>query len=145
MEPLDLSVHPPRRPHDRLDGLLMMPRTIDKMRAFLPGGNPGAYKIEGFSTRLCDIIGVDPEELQAVVAKASTEEDVAGWLRQHADVSKYKEANDYFLNRSLEDILPENRERFSRNYPHHREAPSNKMIDIVAHDDEVSFGTVRRG
>jgi len=141
MEPLDLSVRPPRRPHDRLDGLMMLPRTIDKMRALLPGGNPGAYKIEGFSTTLCELIGVSPDELQAEVARASSEAEVAQWLREHADVSKYATANEYFTNRSVHDVKPENRERFQKNYPHQRDAGSDKMIDIVAHDDEVSFAS----
>lgn len=139
MEPLDLSSHPPRSPRERLDGLLFMPRTIDKMRAHLPGGNPGEYKIDGSSTRLLAMIGVDAQVLQTVVANASDEGEVAQWLREHADVSKYQEANDHFLNRSTDDIPPENRERFAKNYPHHHEAGSRKIIDILEHDDAVSF------
>jgi len=86
-----------------------------------------------------DLIGVSPDELQAEVARASSEADVAQWLREHADVSEYAAANEYFTNRSVHDIKPENQERFQKNYPHQHDAPSDKMIDIVAHDDAVSF------
>ena len=55
MTPLDLSVSPPRSPYDELDGLVFMPRTIDKLRSMLPGGNPGEYFINGVQARLKDI------------------------------------------------------------------------------------------
>jgi hypothetical protein len=38
MDPLDLTVTPPRSPYQMLEGLYMLPRTIDKLRAKLPGG-----------------------------------------------------------------------------------------------------------
>ena len=45
MESLDLTVQPPRSPYQKMEGLYMMPRTIDKMRAQLSGGKTGAYSI----------------------------------------------------------------------------------------------------
>jgi len=38
MEPLDLRTRAPRSPYAELDGLMLMPRTIDKQRAQLPRG-----------------------------------------------------------------------------------------------------------
>jgi hypothetical protein len=43
MKPLDLTKTPPRSPREQLVGLVFIPRMIDKMRALLPGGNPGKY------------------------------------------------------------------------------------------------------
>ncbi|MBV9971796.1 MAG: DUF5069 domain-containing protein, partial [Candidatus Eremiobacteraeota bacterium] len=68
MEPLDLSKRPPRSPKLELDGLTMLPRTIDKIRATLPGGNLGPYRIAGFSQRMLDAIGVTEEQLRDAVA-----------------------------------------------------------------------------
>lgn len=48
------------------------------------------------------------------------------------------------LHRCVDDIAPENRERFEKNYPRYREAPSNKIIDIVAHDDATTFGDAEK-
>ena len=45
MEALDLSIRPPRSPYAQMHGLYMMPRTIDKMRAQLPGGKLGPYSL----------------------------------------------------------------------------------------------------
>ncbi|MBV8689631.1 MAG: DUF5069 domain-containing protein, partial [Candidatus Eremiobacteraeota bacterium] len=66
MEPLDLSKAPPRSPKLQLDGLVMLPRTIDKLRASLPGGNLGPYRIQGFSQRMLDAIGVTEGQLREV-------------------------------------------------------------------------------
>lgn len=45
MEALDLSVRPPRSPYAQMQGIYMVPRTIDKMRAQLPGGKLGPYSL----------------------------------------------------------------------------------------------------
>lgn len=60
MKPLDLTKTSPRSPREQLVGLVFIPRTIDKMRALLPGGNPGKYHVEGASLALLEGIGVDP-------------------------------------------------------------------------------------
>ena len=54
MDALDLTKQPPRGPRELLPtlDLLMIARTVDKLRATLPGGNLGSYQIPGFSTRL---------------------------------------------------------------------------------------------
>ena len=52
MEPLDLTARPPRSPYQKTEGLFMVPRTIDKLRAKLPGGKIGGYTIRGMSTAL---------------------------------------------------------------------------------------------
>jgi hypothetical protein len=38
MDALDLTKAPPRAPRETLAGVVFLPRTIDKMRATLPGG-----------------------------------------------------------------------------------------------------------
>src|SRR5882757_5461101 len=45
MTPLDLTKGRPRTPQDQLDDLAFFPRTIDKARASLPGGNKGDYNV----------------------------------------------------------------------------------------------------
>ena len=62
MEPLDLTQRPPRSPRLLLGDLelLMIGRTVDKLRATLPGGNIGLYKIDGFSSRLLKAMGIEP-------------------------------------------------------------------------------------
>ncbi len=53
---------------------MLMPRTIDKLRVQLPGGNPGGY-------------------LLAIVARAASEDAVAAWLRERTAPSQYAAVN----------------------------------------------------
>ncbi|MBV9271665.1 MAG: DUF5069 domain-containing protein, partial [Candidatus Eremiobacteraeota bacterium] len=98
MDPLDLTKAPPRSPYEELDGLMLMPRTIDKLRAFLPGGDPGEYfingPIKGISGYLLDRLGISEIELRDAVAGAQSENDVAAWLRTRTDASQYPAINE---------------------------------------------------
>lgn len=93
MESLDLTKAPPRSPYVELGGLLFLARTIDKIRASLPGGNLGSYQIAGFSTRVLDALGIHEDDLRAVVALARSDDDVLAWVRKHGDPAKYAEIN----------------------------------------------------
>ena len=126
-----------------LDGLAMLPRTIDKMRACLPGGNPGVYHVDGMSERMLKIIGVDPAALQAEVARAASEEEIAAWLRANADTAKYERATHTMLHRSVADIDPDRRNAFAQKYPNYADAPSDKLVDIIDADDAALFSNNR--
>jgi hypothetical protein len=140
MKPVDLTQHPPRSPYDKLDGLMLMPRTIDKMRALLPGGTPGSYKIPGMSYALLDIIGVQEQDLQKAVADAETEGDVATWLRSHADTAKYDEANERLSKRKIADTKDPAGVR--QRYPIlERRSDILTLFDLVIADDAETFGS----
>ena len=76
---------------------MVMPRTIDKLRAQLPGGNPGVYfindRIKGISGYLLERLGIDEAALRDAVAEAPNEQDVASWLRERTDASQYPAIN----------------------------------------------------
>jgi hypothetical protein len=117
MDALDLRARPPRGPRETLDGLMLMPRTIDKIRATLPGGHLGPYHVTpGMSQALLAIIGVDLEALIAVVAEARSDEDVAAWLRSHVDVSRYATANAVLSGMRGDDVPAHHRARFEACY-----------------------------
>lgn len=109
MNPLDLTQRPPRSCYVELDGLMLMPRTIDKLRALLPGGNPGAYfidgPIKGLSRFLLERLEIDDRELSGAIEAAESEDDVAAWLRTRTDTSRYAS-----LNELLRRIRPEHAE-----------------------------------
>lgn len=138
MEPLDLTKRPPRSPKLQLDGLAMLPRTIDKLRATLPGGSRGVYKIDGFSQRMLDKIGVTEGQLREAVAAAKTDDDVAAWLRKNADTSKYAEFNEYILNRSVDHVTDKG--AFFERYPILKKRPDiYYLADMLEADDEEMF------
>ena len=145
MEPLDLRLQPPRSPHEELDGLMLLPRTIDKLRGFLPGGNPGGYiingKIKGLSGWLLERLGITEDALRAAVAEARDENDVATWLRAHTDATQYAA-----INETLRRIKPKHAEDpayFNDLYAETlRENPDlTFIIDILDADDRRTFAT----
>ena len=97
MEPLDLRTRAPRGCYAELDGLMLMPRTIDKLRAQLPGGDPGLYyingPIKGISGYLLERLGIGEDELREAIRAAENEDQVAAWLREHTQASQYPAIN----------------------------------------------------
>jgi hypothetical protein len=141
MESLDLREAPPRSANVQLGGLYMLARTIDKVRATLPGGNPGVYYIKGFSQMLLDALGIAQDDLRAVVALASSDDEVLAWVRKHSDPPKYGEINDALraptIGRSLE------RPGFSERYPIARDLPAGMpLLDMLDRDDAQMFQTL---
>jgi hypothetical protein len=139
MEALDLRTTPPRSPYEELDGLMLMPRTIDKLRAQLPGGDPGEYyingAIKGISGYLLERLGVTEEQLRQAVRDAQTEADVAGWLRERTDASQYPA-----INATLRRIKPKHAEneawlrgQYAATLAQHPELEF--IVDILEADD----------
>ena len=145
MGPLDLTKQRPRGPRATLAGLAFMPRTIDKLRGLLPGGNPGEYfingKTPGISQYLLDRLGITVEDLQATVASAADEDEIAAWLRERTDASQYPA-----INATLQRIKPKHAhdpEYFAELYAYtvatHPEL--EHILDIIDADDRRIFGT----
>lgn len=137
MEPLDLTKAPPRSPWLQLHGIYNMPRTIDKLRASLPGGNVGEYHIDGFSRRMLDGLGVSEDALRGVVAEAKDDRDVENWLLANVDLAKYADANAALAARTLGDA---DREWFASRYPVSATMPdSAPLFDVIDADDRATF------
>lgn len=122
---------------------MLMPRTIDKLRGRLPGGDPGIYfingKIMGISGYLLQRLNVTEQAMYEAVADCDTEDDVAAWLRRHTDASQYSA-----INQTLRRIKPKHAEDeawFRREYAEtlalHPELEI--IIDIVDADDRRIF------
>ncbi len=143
MKPLDLRARPPRSCYAELDGLMLMPRTIDKIRALLPGGDPGGYfingPIQGISGFLLGRLGIAEGEFADAVLGAKTDDDVATWLRGRADPAQYPA-----LNATLTRIKPKHaenealfREIYAETLAEHPELEF--IVDIIEADDRRMF------
>jgi pyrroloquinoline quinone (PQQ) biosynthesis protein C len=140
MEPLDLTKTPPREPRQELDGIAFMPRTIDKVRGNLPGGDPGVYNFKGFSQMLAEAGGVTEDQLLDVVASATTDEDVAAWLRKNADRKGLEALSKKILDRRVADVKEKDPEGFAQRYPVSKERDDIEfMVDMLAADDADMF------
>lgn len=138
MEPLDLEKRPPRGPREKLAGLVFMPRTIDKLRAELPGGNLGAYLNEpdGLSAFLCRRAGIDMDELRAQVAAARDEAEVEAWLRARLDPAQVEEINAKMETLGTHRLTPEMSERVTARHPILRDRPElTRFFDIFEADE----------
>ena len=126
----------------------MSPRTIDKLRANLPGGKIGSYTIRGsspllpgFSLVLLDGIGVTDDRLLKIVEHAEVEQEIAHWLRRKADLSSVDTLNRRLLGRRIEDVLavvpPE---VITKVYPFiEKMAKTRSMFDVLIEDDRLTF------
>jgi hypothetical protein len=147
VKPLDLTAAPPRSSYCELDGLMLMPRTIDKLRAQLPGGNAGGYfingtQMQGISGYLLERLGVNEADLREVVRDAVDEAAIAAWLRERVDHKEYR-----CINETLRRIKPkhsENEALFRSQYAETlREHPElEHIVDIIDADDRRRFRPV---
>lgn len=140
MDALDFTKQPPRAPRALLPGLdlLIIARTVDKLRATLPGGNIGEYKIEGFSGRVLAELGLDENELRDAVAAAEDDAEIAAWIASRTDVSRYAQINAQIAQPTIGDRL-DNAEIMAR-YPLYKTLPpETPLIDALALDDAAAF------
>jgi hypothetical protein len=138
MEPLDLSKQPPRAPRAEADGIIFLPRSIDKARAYLPGGNRNGYNIPGVTGNMLERFGVSHDDFVAAVGAASSDADVVAFVRRHASQAMLDEWNAFVKereprgNRNLPEVL--------EIYPWLKEKTELKLVlDILAEDDRRLF------
>lgn len=84
MEALDLTKAPPRAPREELAGIRFLPRSIDKIRATLPGGRLGEYLIEGLTTMMLDALGITLVAFTDAVRTATSDDGIATFVTAHA-------------------------------------------------------------
>jgi len=140
MDALDLTRQPPRSPRELLVGidLLMLARTVDKLRATLPGGNIGAYQITGFSSRLLLKLDIAEAALRDVIARARSDAEVAAWIREHTDPNVYPEINEGFERMTIGERLGD--AEFVQRYPIATKLPPEaSRLDLLAADDAEAF------
>jgi hypothetical protein len=140
MDALDLTQRPPRGPRELLPGLdlLMAARTVDKIRATLPGGNLGQYQITGFSSSLLNRLGIVEGLLREAIAEAPSDREVADWIARHSDPARYAEVNASLERPTIGERLDD--PEFVRRYPvAHRLAPESSRLDLLLADDREAF------
>jgi hypothetical protein len=139
MTPLDLTKGRPRPPVDELDGVPFLPRTIDKARSLLDGGNKGAYNVApGISEAFLKHFDLEVDAFLEAVKNAKTEADVVAWFNAHTDPSKKATWKATLLAREVTD---ENRERVAQRHPIVLRDPSLvRVVDVLLADDRDCLG-----
>jgi hypothetical protein len=142
MEPLDLTKSPPRATRATLLGAMFLPRTIDKLRAELPGGTMGPYlnHDRGFSAYVVRRLGLDMDELRVAVGDARDEDDVVAWLRERIDPGSVDETNRKLESFTSERMTPEDRALLAERHPVLHERPElTSILDILDAEDARAF------
>ncbi|MGB8355947.1 MAG: DUF5069 domain-containing protein [Chthoniobacteraceae bacterium] len=80
----DLTQRPPRSPHLRLGGLVILPRMIDKGRATLAGKN-GEYVYNASTDKhLVRFLGLDADALLKELAAGKGDGEILAWVMANA-------------------------------------------------------------
>jgi hypothetical protein len=143
MTPLDLRTHRPRGPRETVLGFYFLARTIDKLRAELPGGHLGPYLNHdtGFSAYLVRRLGLSMDELRQAVASAPDETAVVEWLAGGVDAASAPEHNAKLETIVVERMKPEDQVLVRQRHPVMETQPGlSKILDILDAEDEFSFG-----
>jgi predicted mannosyl-3-phosphoglycerate phosphatase (HAD superfamily) len=137
MDSLNLSTAPPRAARAEAGGIIFLPRTIDKARAMLPGGDIGEYTIPGLSEMMLERFGIALDDFVAAVAKASSDEEVGTFVRAASSDEKIAEWNGWIRQRQPRGG---DREAAYELYPWLRERPDLIIaLDVLAEDDRRLF------
>ncbi len=139
MTPLRLTTQPPRAPRAELAGLIFLPRSIDKVRATLPGGEPGEYRIEGLTQALLDRLGITLDDFTQAVHAATSDDDVAAFVHARATTQACAAWNASVVTR---EPRGGNRAEALTFYPWLVERPDLTLVlDVLEEDDRQAFPT----
>ena len=142
MTPLDLRKHAPRGPREITLGFYLLPRTIDKLRAELPGGNLGEYLNHdtGFSAYVVRRLGLEMNVFRKVVASAPDEGMIVAWLAARVDTAAAPELNAKLETFVVERMSSENQVLVRQRHPVMQVRPDlSKILDILDADDGHAF------
>jgi uncharacterized protein DUF5069 len=138
MDPLDLSKQPPRAPRAELDGIIFLPRSIDKARAYLAGGDRNGYNVPGVTGGMLERFGISNDDFIAAVGAASNDADLVAFVRRHTSQTTVDEWNAFV--KAREPRGDRNLPAVLEIYPWLTEQPDLKLVlDILAEDDRRMF------
>jgi hypothetical protein len=142
MTPLDLRTHAPRGPRESLLGFYMLARTIDKLRAELPGGDLGLYLNHdtGFSAYVVRRLNLDMNEFRQAVASATDESSVAEWLSARIDPTAASALNAKLETFVVDRLKPEDQALVRERHPVMAQRTElTKILDILEAEDARAF------
>lgn len=142
MTPLDLRTQAPRAVRATLLGFAFLPRTVDKLRAELPGGNLGSFVNHdtGFSAYIVRRLGLDMDEFRVAVAEAPDEDALVAWLTARIDPSHAPALNAKLETFVVERMSAEDQALVRERHPVMALRPElSKVMDILEADDRHTF------
>lgn len=146
MTPLDLTKAPPRKAVCDDGGMIYLGRTIDKVRATLPGGNPGEFIIGSpevtstMSLYLFHVLKTTEDEFRDVVRNAASEDEVVTWVHGKASPEKRARWNAWISGFRIADLAEENKPFFDRTNPSTNALPRDTvLIEALDYEDTAAL------
>lgn len=84
----DLTQRPPRSPHVRLGGYVILPRALDKGRAALAGKNGEYHYACPMDQRFLTFAGIDPAKLQEQLAQGKGDGEILVWIEENSTTKR---------------------------------------------------------
>ena len=123
---------------------MLLPRTIDKARALIQGGDPGAYRITpGLSAWLLGQVGLTETEFLELVRASATEDEVAEAVAARLAPGRSAVLNELVKSLRVCDLSAPLRDDFLR--LHGPQDAEKIVIEVLVADDRATFGTPLRG
>jgi hypothetical protein len=116
---------------------MLLPRTIDKARAALRGGDLGEYHfMPGLSVALLAEIALTPAEFVELVRCAADENEVANAVAERVPPERRERWNDALKNLRVADLGAAEHERFVRL---HDARDDELVVEVLVADDRRAF------
>jgi hypothetical protein len=116
---------------------MFLPRSIDKARAALPGGNSGPYVIAGLTQTMLDRLGVPLDAFMQSVSAAVDDADVARCVRGYANAEQYEDWNAWLR---VREPRGGNRAEALTVFPWLADRPDlTRVLDVLEEDDKRQF------
>ncbi len=112
---------------------MMLPRTIDKARGLIPGGDPGDYAIEpGWSAWLLRELGFTQTEFVELVRRAADDAEIAAVVAERVTPERCEALNAAMKTLRVADVPPEIRNLLDE---HDAADGDALLIDVILADD----------
>ena len=118
---------------------MLLPRTIDKARAMLDGGELGDYFISpGLSGFLLERLRWAEADFIELVRTADTEEEVSERVLEGVSPERRERLNAFLESLTVAQVTPDLRAQFTALYGSDL-PPEALVIDVIAGDDRAAF------
>ncbi len=123
--------------------MYFLPRTIDKARAKLPGGNLDGYRISApevttYSVSLFEAIGLTEDEFVQLVGDAASDADIVHWIETHADPRKVEQWNAVVSQERICELSERGRASLFESNPLTKSLPpETRVLDALDFEDNA--------
>jgi len=140
----DLTQRPPRSPHVRLGGYVLLPRILDKGRAAI-AGKLGEYHFagKGMDRHFFTFTGLDHEALKTELAKGLGDGEILAWVEAHSkrqpwEVAAWSEYHSRRTPDSDHETLAYFADEVKKHSATHEDIKT--WFDLLDFDDYCTFG-----